>query len=127
MLEKRFCNNKTKHSKDQGKNVFNTFVTGDETWVNFLKLQGKVNNKIWEAKNAKRPCVAKRLQSKKKVMYAVFFTPNGPVMQVVVPKGCSITGLFYKRRILKKVKKYFVNRRPKTGLKDIKLLHDNAS
>ena len=94
--------------------------------MDFFELQRKVNNKIWATKNAKRPCVAKRLQSTKKVMYAIFFTPNGPAMQVAVPKGCSVSGLFYKRRILKKVKEYFVNKRPKTGLKGTKLLHGNA-
>lgn len=108
------------------KNVFNTFVTGDETWVHFFEPQRKVSNKIWATKNAKRPCVAKRLQSAKKVMYAIFFTPSGPVVQVAVPKGRSVTGLFYKNHILKKLKRYFVKRRPKTGLKGVKLLHDNA-
>lgn len=108
------------------KNVFSTFVTGDETWVHFFEPQRKVNNKIWATKNAKRPCVAKRLQSTKKVMYAIFFSPSGPVAQVAVTKGRSVTGFFYKNVALKKVKKHFVKRRPKTGLKGLKLLHDNA-
>ena len=55
-----------------------------------------------------------------------FFTPNGPVTQVALLQGHSVTGLFNKRRILKKVKEYFVNTRPETGLQGIKLLHDIA-
>ena len=45
--------------------VFSTFVTGDETWVHFFEPQRKVNNKIWATKNARRPSIAKRLQSSK--------------------------------------------------------------
>lgn len=108
------------------KKVFSTFVTGDETWVHFFEPQRKVNNKIWATKNARRPCIAKRLQSSKKVMYAIFFTPYATIAQVAVPKGRSVTGLTYKNCILKKVKKHFVKRRPKSGLKGVKLLHDNA-
>ena len=56
-------------------NVFNTFVTGDETWVHFFRPRWKVNDKrILTAKIAKRPCVAKRLQSTKKLKYTTFFT-----------------------------------------------------
>lgn len=55
------------------KNVFSTFVTGDQAWVHFFEPQRKVNNKIWATKNATRPCVAKRLQRTKKVMYSLFF------------------------------------------------------
>ena len=108
------------------KRVFNSFVTGDETWVHFFEPKRKVNNKIWATKNAKRPCVAKRLQSSKKVMFAIFFGTNGPVTQIAVPKGRSVNAFFYKNRVLKKVKKYFVNRRPKRALKGVNLLHDNA-
>ena len=108
------------------KNVFNSFVTGDETWVHFFEPQRKINNKIWATKNAKRPCVAKRLQSSKKVMFAIFFWTKGPVAQIAVPKGRSVTAIFYKNRVLKKVKKYFVKRRPKTGFKGVNLQHDNA-
>ena len=46
-------------------------------------------------------------------------------MQVAVPKGRSVIGLFYKRRILKKVLKS-ISLKGDHGLKGIKLLHDNA-
>ena len=59
-------------------------------------------------------------------MYAIFFTPYATTVQVAVPKGRSVTGLTYKICILKKVRKHFVKRRPKTGLKGVKLLYDNA-
>ena len=37
--------------------------------------------------NARRPCIAKRIISVKKVMYATFFTPNGLAKQVSISKA----------------------------------------
>ena len=44
--------------------------------------------------NAGRPCIAKRITSVKKVMYAIFFTPNGLAIQVSIPKGKSMNTRF---------------------------------
>ena len=41
-------------------------------------------------------------------------------------KGKSITGKYYKDTVLKKLKKYYQKRRPATGFKHVRLLHDNA-
>ena len=41
-------------------------------------------------------------------------------------KGKSITGKYYKDVVLKKLKKYYQKRRPATGFKHVRLLHDNA-
>ena len=37
-----------------------------------------------------------------------------------------MTGTFYKRQILGKLKKCFEKRRTKTGLRGVRLFHDNA-
>ena len=63
----------------------------------------------------------------KKVMYAIFFTNQGPAVQNVVPKGKSVNARFYKGNVLHRLKKYFLSRRPATGLRGVRLLHDNAS
>ena len=104
----------------------NELLTGDETWIYFFEPQRKIDNKVWIAKNRNRPVIAKRSQSAKKVLNAVFFNSSGPVLQVAAPSGHSITGTFYKNNVLKKVKKYNVKRRPKTGIRNICLIHDNA-
>ena len=41
-------------------------------------------------------------------------------------KGLNITGKYYKDVVLKKLKKYYQKRRPATGFKHVRLLHDNA-
>ena len=66
-----------------------------------------MNNKIWATRNARRPVTAKRTLIVKKVMVAVFFFDiNGHRVQVFVPKGRTMTGLFYTRRIRGKLNQH---------------------
>ena len=111
-----------KYDKKQFVNV----VTGDETWVHYFEPVRKVSNKIWATKHSKRPIIAKRPLSIKKVLYAIFFSGEGVAIKVPVKKGKSITGKYYKDVVLKKLKKYYQKRRPATGFKHVRLLHDNA-
>ena len=72
-----------KYDKKQFANV----VTGDETWVHYFLLVRKVSNKIWTTKHSKRPIIAKRSLSTKKVLYAIFFSGEGVAIKVPVKKG----------------------------------------
>ena len=92
-----------KYDKKQFANV----VTGDETWVHYFEPIRKVSNKIWATKYGKRPIIAKRSLSTKKVLYAIFFSGEGVAIKVPVKKGKSITGKYYKDVVLKKLKKYY--------------------
>ena len=47
-------------------------LTGVETWVHMFEPQRRVDNKQWKRKDKKRPCVAKRTISSKKMLYANF-------------------------------------------------------
>ena len=100
-----------KYDKKQFANV----VTGDETWVHYSEPVRKVSNKIWATKHSKRPIIAKRSLSTKKVLYAIFFSGEGVAIKVPVKKGKSITGKYYKDVVLKKLKQYYQKRRPATG------------
>ena len=95
------------------KQYTSNIVTGDETWVYNFEPKRKVANQIWATKNARRPSIAKRIQTLKKVLYAIFFTNKGPAIQIPVPKGRTVTGKFYKNAVLRKLKNYYKNRRPK--------------
>ena len=64
---------------------FANIITGDETWVHFYEPKRKIQNKIWATKGGKRPCIAKRTMSIKMVMYVIFFTNQGPAIQIAVP------------------------------------------
>ena len=74
-----------KYDKKQFANV----VTGDETWVHYFEPVRKVSNKIWATKHSKRPIIAKRSLSTKKVLYAIF-SGEGVAIKVPVKKGKSI-------------------------------------
>jgi histone-lysine N-methyltransferase SETMAR len=56
----------------------------------------------------------------------IFFSDEGVAIKVPVKKRISITGKYLKDVMFKKLKKYYKNRRPVTGFKHIRLLHDNA-
>ena len=57
----------------------------------------------------------------------ISFTNQGPAIQIAVPQGKSVNARFYKGKVLHKLKKYFLNRRPATGLLGVRLLHNNPS
>ena len=59
-------------------------------------------------------------------MYAIFFSGEGVAIKVPVKKGKSITRKYYKDVVLKKLKKYYQKRRPATGFKHVRILHDNV-
>ena len=90
-----------KYDKKQFVNV----VTGHETWVHYFDPVRKVSNKIWATKHSKRPIIAKRSLSAKKVLYAIFFSGEGVAIKVPVK---SITGKYYKDVVLKKLKKSII-------------------
>ena len=50
--------------------VISNLLTGDETWVYMFVPQRRADNKQWKRKDQKRPCIAKRTISSKK-MYAI--------------------------------------------------------
>ena len=83
-----------KYDKKQFANV----ITGDETWVHYIESVRKVSNKIWATKHSKRPIIAKRSLSTKKVLYAIFFSGEGVAIKVPVKKGKSITRKYYNFR-----------------------------
>ena len=70
---------------------FANVVTGDENWVYYFETIRRVSNKIWATKHNKRPIIAKRSLSAKKVWYVIFFSGEGVAIKVPVEKGKNIT------------------------------------
>ena len=101
-------------------------VTGDETWIYHFQPDSKAKNKVWVSSEGNRPVIACRCKTSNRMLYAIFFDSKGPVLQIPVPKGCSVTGKFYRESILTQLVDFYQKRRPRTGVRGIKLLHDNA-
>ena len=99
--------------------------TGDETWIRYSEPPRKQQNKVWVAKGSAPPGLPRPDRWAPKVMYTIF-DAYGPVCQICAPKGQTITGNFYATIVLPEIQKHYFKRRSATGLKGIKLLHDNA-
>ena len=101
-------------------------VTGDETWIYHFQPNSKAKNKVWVSSGGHRPVIARRCKTSNRMLYAIFFDWKGPVLQIPVPKGSSVTGKFYRESVLTRLVDFYQKRRPRTSVHDIKLLHDNA-
>lgn len=112
--------------KNADQNRMNEIVTGDETWVYFYEPDGKEKNKVWVGENDERPQIARRARTSKRIMYALFFDCQGMVARIPIPEGRSVTGIFYRDSVLSAVVSHYTTARPGTGVRGIKLLHDNA-
>ena len=123
----KFARELLKSYKGSNSPVISNLLTGDETWMHMFEPQRMADNKQWKRKNKKRPCIAKRTISSKKIVYAIFFNSSGPVVQVPCPSGHTVTGRFYKNSVLKKVKEFYNKKWPSKGWSGVHLLHDNAS
>ena len=55
------------------KKQFAKVVAGDENWVHYFEPVRKFSNKTWATKHNRRPIIAERSLSARKVWYAIFF------------------------------------------------------
>ena len=101
-------------------------VTGDETWIYHFQPDSKAKNKIWVSSEGDRPVIARCCKTSNRMLYAIFFDLKGPVLQIPVPKGSSVTGKFYRESVHTQLFDFHQKCRPRTGVRGIKLLHDNA-
>ena len=53
--------------------IISNLLTGDETWEHMFEPQRRADNKQWKRKDQKRPCIAKRTISSKRMLHAIFF------------------------------------------------------
>ena len=60
------------------------------------------------------------------MLYAIFLDSKGPVLLIPVPKGSTVTGKSYGESVLTQLVDFYQKRRPRTGVRGIKLLHDYA-
>ena len=91
-------------------------VTGDETWIYHFQPDSKAKNKVWVSSEGDRPVIARRCKTLNRMLYAIFFDSKGPVLQIPVPKGSSVTGKFYKESVLAQLVDFYKKCRPRTGV-----------
>ena len=64
------------------KKHFVNVVTGDEKWIYYFEPIRKFSNKIWVSKHSRRPIIAKRSLSARKVWYAILISGEGVTIKV---------------------------------------------
>ena len=101
-------------------------ITGDEPWIYHFQPDSKAKDKVWVSSEGDRPVIARCCKTSNRMLYAIFFDSKGPVLQIPVLKGSSVTGKFYRESVLTQLVDFYQKRRPRTGVHGIKLLHDNA-
>ena len=101
-------------------------VTGDETWIYHFQPDSKAENKVCISSEGDKPVIVHRCKTSNHMLYAIFFDLKGPVLQIPVAKGSSVTEKFYRESVLTQLVDFYQKCRPRTGVRGIKLLHDNA-
>ena len=101
-------------------------VTGHETWIYHFQPDSKAKNKVWVSSEGDRPVIARCCKTSNRMLYAIFFDSKGPVLQIPVTKGSSVTRNFYRESVLSQLVGFYQKHRRLIGVRGIKLLHDNA-
>ena len=73
-------------------------VRGDKTWIYHFQPDSKAKNKVLVSSESDRPVIARRCKTSNRMLYAIFFDSKGPVLQIPVPKGSSVTGKSLQRK-----------------------------
>ena len=99
---------------------------GDETCNYHFQPDSKAKNKVWVSSEGERPVIVRRCKTSNRMLYAILFDSKGPVLQIPVLKGSSVTGKFYRESVLTQLVDFYQKSRPRTGAHGIKVLHDNT-
>lgn len=105
----------------------NNIITGDESWFHFYTVPSKEANKTWVKVGENRPQIARTAQNSKKRMVCIFFTMEGVIARIVVPKGQSVNASFYKNKVLSVVFSNYKELKNRRTMKNMMLHHDNAA
>jgi histone-lysine N-methyltransferase SETMAR len=101
-------------------------ITCDESWVYYRQLNHKQNNKTWCYEGQAPRTVVRREQHEPKSLITVYFKSTGMVYVDVMEKNKTIDNRYYIKNSLEPAFKELEKQRPTSGLKNVKLLHDNA-
>lgn len=101
-------------------------ITGDESYVYYRAIGHKQSNMSWVAEGEAPPTIQKRNQNEPKSMFTVFFRSTGVVFVDCLESGKTICAKYYRDHCLKPTIKKVMEERTNSGVKNMKILHDNA-
>lgn len=100
--------------------------TGDETWVYCRQIGRKASNAHWIAEGQSPKTIVRQSQYEPKMLFSIFFKSSGWLWIHAVGSGQKIDGNYYINNCLAPSIEEIKKERPISGVKGIKLLHDNA-
>ena len=86
----------------------------------------KIGSIIWASKHSRRPIIAKRSLSARKVWYAIFSSGDGVAIKVPMENGKKHHRKALQRHSPGEAEKCYQKRRPVTGFNHTRLLHGNV-
>jgi histone-lysine N-methyltransferase SETMAR len=108
-------------------NGLNDIITGDETWFHFYTVPSKESNKTWVRGGENRLQISRTAQNAKKRMFCVFFSIEGVMARIVVPKGQTVNGTFYRTNVLPVVFSKYKELKNRKTVRNVMMHHDNAA
>jgi hypothetical protein len=110
---------------DEGEDMFNRIVTGDESWVHHYQIESKrasIQWKHWSSLSTKK---FKFTLSAGKVMLTVFWDTQGVLLAHFKKRGENVNSALYCEMLLKV--RYLIHRKcPGQLARGVLLHHDNA-
>lgn len=109
-----------------GDELLNRIVTGDETWISHITPETKRQSMEWHHSNSpKKPKKAKQILSTRKVMATVFWDRKGVLLVDYMHRGETINAAAY-CQTLRRLRRAIQNKRRGLLTSGVILLHDNA-
>ncbi|KAI6649969.1 Transposase [Oopsacas minuta] len=102
-------------------------ITDDETWVYYSTTYSKYRKRSWVRGNEQPTKIPWPNFRKPKIMYTIFLSSHGIVLQLPCESGKAVTATFFTEQVLPNLIKTIEKYRPKTETRGMKILIDNAS
>ncbi|KAJ4447710.1 hypothetical protein ANN_09718 [Periplaneta americana] len=110
---------------DDGDELLDRIVTGDETWISHFTPQTKQQSMHWRYSGSPVRTKFKQTLSVRKVMCTVFWDKKGILLIDFLPRGETVNADRY-RETLRKLRRAIQNKRRGMLTAGVVLLHDNA-
>ncbi len=102
-IRMEICLQNLKLWKNNGIQILDRIITGDETYVYYYDAPTRTESKVWVCEGETPPKIVKRDKSIGKILYAIFFSTDGLVKAIKLEGQKNVTALWFTSECLPKV------------------------